>query len=59
MLEAAEGADLRDGDHGGDELESFEGHKRFHEGAFVATARVVVTFPPPASRPACDGSRWW
>lgn len=31
MLEAAEAADLRDGDHGGDELEAFEGHHGFNQ----------------------------
>jgi len=31
VFEAAEGADFRDRDHGGDELEAFEGHEGFHE----------------------------
>lgn len=32
MFEAAEGSDLRNGHHGGDELEAFEGHEGFDEG---------------------------
>ena len=32
MLEAAEGTDFRDGDHGCDELEAFEGHHGFDQG---------------------------
>ena len=32
MFEAAEGSDFADGDHGGDELESFEGHHGLNEG---------------------------
>ncbi len=31
VFEAAEGSDFGDGDHGGDELESFEGHEGFDE----------------------------
>lgn len=31
MFEAAEAADFRDGDHGGDELEAFEGHHGFDQ----------------------------
>lgn len=32
VLEATEGADFGDGDHGGDELKSFEGHEGFDKG---------------------------
>ena len=31
VLEAAEGSNFRDGDHGGDELKSFEGHHGINE----------------------------
>ncbi len=31
MFEAAEGADFADGDHGGDEFKSFEGHEGIDE----------------------------
>ena len=41
VFETAERADLRDGDHGGDELEALEGHECVDEGFALPAAEEV------------------